>query len=120
MGTYDDLRVFRLSYDLVKKVHLITKQFPKDEIFGLTSQIRRSSRSVSANIVEAYRRKNYPNHFRSKISDADAECSETIIWLRMAKDFDYIDENEFGNLTNDYLEVGRMLGSMGKHPEKFI
>ena len=120
MGTYDDLRVFKLSYELVKKVYLVTKQFPKDEIFGMTSQIRRSSRSVCANIVEAYRRKNYPNHFRSKISDADAECSETIIWLRMAKDFEFIKEEEFNKLSKDYLEVGRMLGSMGKHPEKFL
>jgi len=120
MGTFDDLRVFILSYDLAKKVHLVTKQFPKDEIFGLTSQIRRSSRSVCVNIVEAYRKKIYPKHFRSKVSDADAECSETIIWLRMAKDFEYIDELAFNDLTHDYFEVGKMLGGMIKHPEKFL
>lgn len=120
MGTYDDLRVFILSYELAKKVHLLTKQFPKDEIFGLTSQIRRSSRSVCTNIIEAYRKKIYPNHFRSKISDADAECSETIIWLRMSRDFEYIDEDAFNELIKDYMEVGRMLGGMVRHPEKFI
>jgi len=87
MGTYYDLKIFNLSYDLSKRIYLISKQFPKDEIFGLTSQIRRSSRSVSVNIVEAYRKKIYPNHFRSKVSDADAECSETIIWLEMEKVF---------------------------------
>jgi four helix bundle protein len=119
MGTYNDLKVFNLSYDLAKRIYLISKQFPKDEIFGLTSQIRRSSRSACVNIVEAYRKKIYPNHFRSKISDADAECSETVIWLRMAKDFEYIDENVVDELTKDYLEVGRMLGGMIRHPEKF-
>jgi four helix bundle protein len=120
MGTYNDLKVFNLSYDLAKMIHLISKQFPKDEIFGLTSQARRSSRSVCVNIVESYRKKIYPNHFRSKISDADAECSETIIWLRMARDFEYINEDIFNELTKSYEEVGRMLGGMIKHPEKFL
>ena len=120
MGTYDDLKVFNLSYDLAKRIHIMTKRFPKDEIFGLTSQIRRSSRSVCVNVVEAFRKKIYPNHFKSKISDADAECSETIIWLRMAKDFEFINIDVFNELTKDYLEVGRMLGGMIKHPEKFI
>jgi len=119
MGTYYDLKIFNLSYDLSKRIYLISKQFPKDEIFGLTSQIRRSSRSVCVNIVEAYRKKIYPKHFKSKVSDADAECSETIIWLRMAKDFEYIDMDLFNELTKDYEEVGRMLGGMIKHPEKF-
>jgi four helix bundle protein len=120
MGTFDDLLVFNLSYDLAKRIHSLTKKFPKDELFGLTSQIRRSSRSVCVNVVEAYRKKIYPNHFRSKISDADAECSETIIWLRMAKDFGYIDESTFKSLTEDYLRVGRMLGSMIRNPERFV
>jgi four helix bundle protein len=119
MGTYDDLKVFNLSYDLAKRIYLVSKQFPKDEIFGLTSQIRRSSRSVCVNIVEAYRKKIYPNHFRSKISDADAECSETLIWLRMAMDFEYVGKDVFNELTKDYLEVGRMLGGMIRNPEKF-
>ncbi len=120
MGTFNDLIVFTKSYDLAKRIHLITKNFPKDEVFGMTSQIRRSSRSVCVNIVEAYRKKIYPNHFKSKISDADAECSETIIWLRMSKDFDYIQDDVFIQLSNEYIEVGKMLGGMMKNPEKFV
>ena len=120
MGTYDDLIVFNQAYDLAKQVHLITKQFPKEEIFGLTDQIRRSSRSVCVNIVEAYRKKIYPNHFRSKISDADCECSETIIWLRMSKDFKYIEEETYQALSEGYKEIGKMLGAMIKIPEKFV
>lgn len=120
MGTFDDLLVFNLSYDLAKRIHFISKEFPRDEIFGLTSQIRRSSRSVCVNIVEAYRKKIYPNHFRSKISDADAECSETIIWLRMAKDFNYIGEPIYLELSEEYKRIGRMIGSMIRHPERFV
>jgi four helix bundle protein len=120
MGTFDDLLVFTLSYDLSKRIHFLSKEFPKDELFGLTSQIRRSSRSVCVNIVEAYRKKIYPNHFRSKISDADAECSETIIWLRMARDFNYIGEPLYNELMEQYLRVGKMLGSMIRNPERFV
>jgi four helix bundle protein len=120
MGNYNDLRVFTQSYDLAIKVHVLTRKFPKDEMFGITSQIRRSSRSVCVNIVEAYRKKIYPNHFRSKISDADAECSETLIWLRMARDFGFMDQAEFEYLTNECREIGRMLGGMIRHPEKFV
>jgi four helix bundle protein len=120
MGTFDDLIVFNLSYDLAKRIFIVSKKFPKEELFALTNQIRRSSRSVCANIVEAYRKKIYPKHFRTKISDADGECSETIIWLRFAKDFEYLDETVYKELTNDYLKVGRMLGSMVRNPEKFV
>lgn len=119
MGKLEDLFVYQLSYDLVKKVHLVTKQFPKDETFGLTNQLRRSSRSVCANIAEAYRKRIYPKHFITKLSDADGECSETLIWLKMARDFEYLDEPIFLELYQEYERVGRLLGSMMKHPEKF-
>jgi four helix bundle protein len=120
MGTYNDLVVFNLSYELAKKIFLFTKNFPPEEKYSLTDQVRRSSRSVCVNIVEAYRKKMYPKHFRSKISDADGECSETLIWLRMAKDFNYLDETSYNNLATDYTTVGKMLGSMIKNPEKFV
>ena len=120
MGTFDDLVVFNLSYELAKRVFIITKTFPKEELFGLTDQIRRSSRSVCVNIVEAYRKKIYPNHFKSKLSDADCECSETIIWLRMSKDFNYLEESAFQELTKGYQSIGKMLGKMIKIPEKFV
>ncbi len=120
MGTFDDLLVFNLAYDLAKRIYFVSKDFPRDEVFGLTSQIRRSSRSVCVNIVEAYRKKIYLNHFRSKISDADAECSETIIWLRMAKDFNYIAEPLYLELIGGYTRIGRMIGTMIRHPERFV
>jgi len=119
MGKFEELLVFQLSYDLAKKVHLITKQFPKDEIYGLSSQVRRSSRSVRVNIVEAYRKRIYPKHFISKLSDADGECSETLIWLKMARDFEYIDKTTCQELYQEFERVGRILGAMIKNPEKF-
>jgi four helix bundle protein len=119
MGKFEELFVFQLSYELAKKIHLITKQFPKDEIYGLTNQIRRSSRSVCVNIVESYRKRTYPKHFLAKLSDADGECSETLIWLRMAKDFEYLDDASYQSLNQEYERVGRLIGSMMKYPEKF-
>ena len=86
----------------------------------LVNQIRRSSRSVCANIAEAYRKRRYPKHFVSKLTDADGEASETGIWLDFAKDFGYINKEEYINLINRYLKAGRMLGGMMKNPEKFI
>jgi len=119
MGKLEDLFVYQLSYDLAKKVHLVTKQFPKDETFGLTSQLRRSSRSVCANIAEAYRKRIYPKHFIAKLSDADGECSETLIWIKMARDFEYIDEITYHEIYPEYERIGRLLGSMIKQPGKF-
>jgi len=119
MGKYEDLMAFQLSYDLAKRIFFISKEFPKDELFGLTNQIRRSSRSVSVNIVEAYRKRIYPKHFVSKLSDADGECSETLVWLKMAVDFNYLDQESYHQMRKEYERVGRLIGSMIKHPEKF-
>jgi four helix bundle protein len=119
MGNCRDLFVFQLSYDLAIKIFLISKLFPKEEMYGLTDQIRRSSRSICTNIGEAYRKRIYPKHFVNKVSDADGECSETLIWLEMSKDFGYLDQTTFEGLYQEYERVGRILGSMIKNPEKF-
>ena len=97
----------------------VTRNFPSDEKFSLTDQIRRSSRSVAANIAEGYRKRQYPNAFSHKLSDADAEASETQVWLDFARDSEYITDEVHQNLTHEYEEVGRMLGHMIMHPEKF-
>ena len=119
MGKFEELLAFQISYGLAKKIFIISKRFPKEELYCLTDQIRRSSRSVCANIAEAYRKRLYPKHFVSKLSDADGECSETIVWLMMACDFDYLDHNTYNDLKNEYERVGRILGSMMKNPDKF-
>ena len=119
MGNCGDLFVFQLSYDLAKKIFFVSKLFPKDELYGLTDQIRRSSRSICTNIGEAYRKRIYPKHFVNKVSDADGECLETLIWLQMAKDYGYLDQKTFKELSQEYERVGRILGSMIQNPEKF-
>jgi four helix bundle protein len=119
MGTYQELDSYKLSYELALRIFFVTKKFPREEIFGMTSQINRSARSVCVNIVEAYRKKRYPKHFVSKLSDADGECSETIIWLNMSKDMKFISEEEFSELHEGFLRVGQMIGKMMQHPEKF-
>jgi four helix bundle protein len=119
MGKYDELLAFQISYKLAKEIFEITKGFPRDEIFGLTNQIRRSSRSVCVNIVEAYRKRLYKKHFISKLSDADGECSETLVWLRMSRDFNYIDQQTYNHLIDEYERVGRLIGTMMKNPDKF-
>jgi four helix bundle protein len=119
MGKYEDLLAFQLSYELAKRIFLASKGFPKEELFGLTDQIRRSSRSVSVNIVEAYRKRLYPKHFLSKLSDADGECSETMVWLKMAYDFGYLDQGTYLELKEEYERVGRLIGFMMKNPQKF-
>lgn len=97
----------------------MSKKFPSEEKYSLTDQIRRSSRSVCSNIAEGYRKRIYPNHFRSKITDADAEASETQVWLDFAKDCKYINSETHLKLYSEYEEVGKMLGSMIKNPRKF-
>lgn len=116
---FKSLKVYQLAYKLAMEIFNISKAFPKEEVYFLTDQIRRSSRSVCTNIGEAYRKRIYPKHFVTKISDADGECSETLIWLDFAKDCGYITEETHSTLYKDYEEVGKMLGNMGKNPEKF-
>ena len=98
----------------------LSKEFPKEEKYSLTDQIRRSSRSVCSNIAEAYRKRRYPKHFTSKISDADAEASETTVWIDFAFDCKYISEETQKKLLVKNEEVGKMLGGMANNPEKFL
>ena len=116
-GSFKDLTVYQKAY---MKVHRISKSFPKEERYSLTDQIRRSSRSVCANIAEGYRKRRYSKHFTSKMTDADGEASETIVWLDFAKDFKYIKNDNYTEFITEYREVGKMLGSMANNPEKFL
>ena len=117
---YKDLKVYQLAYKLAIEIFEITKSFPKEEIYSLTDQIRRSSRSVCVNIGEGYRKRKYPKHFSSKMTDADGEYTETQIWLDFSKDCKYISQEIRNRLYKEYEEVGRMLGSMANNPEKFL
>ncbi len=117
---FKDLNVYKQAYKLALDVSFLSKRFPIDEKYLLTDQIRRSSRSICANIAEAYRKRQYVKHFISKLSDADGETSETLIWLDFSKDLGYIGEDVHKILTNRYIEIGKMIGGMIKKPDKFL
>jgi len=115
-----DLKVFQLAYRLAMEIFDETKTFPHDERYSLTSQIRRSSRSVAANIAEGFRKRQYPSMFVSKLADADAEATETQVWLDFACDCGYLSRDHGKQLSTGYEEVGRMLSRMMADPEKFL
>ena len=119
MKGYRDLKVYQLSYSLAMDIFNLSKNFPKEEIYSLTDQIRRSSRSVAVNIGEGFRKRQYPKMFVNKLSDSDGEATETQVWLDFARDCRYISAGDHARLTSKYEEVGRMLGSMMQSPEKF-
>lgn len=114
------LKVFRLAYQLAMKIFEATRSFPKDERYSLTDQIRRSSRSVAANIAEGCRKRQYPNMLSSKMADADAEATETVVWLDFAKDCSYLAEEAHADLISGYEEVGRMLGGILRNPRNLL
>lgn len=118
--SFKDLKVYQKAYSLAMEIFQVSKSFPVEERYSLTDQIRRSSRSVCANIAEAYRKRRYPKHFTSKITDADGEASESTVWIDFAFDCQYINLETKTKLLQEYEEVGKMLGGMANNPEKFI
>ena len=116
---FQDLLAYQKSFALAMKIFKISKSFPKEETYSLTDQIRRSSRSVSANIAEAYRKREYPKHFHSKLTDSDAENSETQVWLEFALNCEYINEENYNKLLSDSQEVGKLINYMILNPQKF-
>ncbi|MDB4918289.1 MAG: four helix bundle protein [Mucilaginibacter sp.] len=101
------------------EIFSITKSFPKEETYSLVDQIRRSSRSVFASITEAYKKRRYPNHFVSKLTDANMENGETQAWLDASLECNYITNEKYQELNNQSEEVTRLLIYMINNPEKF-
>jgi four helix bundle protein len=97
----------------------LTKSFPKEELYSLTDQIRRSSRSVTITIAEAYRKREYPKYFHSKLTDADAENSETQGWLEYALACNYISQETHDSILEKSNEVGKLINFMILNPSKF-
>ncbi|WP_118974373.1 four helix bundle protein [Taibaiella koreensis] len=119
MGSFKELIVYKKAFDLAMSIFAITKGFPVDEKYGLTSQIRRSSRSVCSNIAEGYRKRLYPAHFVAKASDADMENAETSVWLDFALGCGYIDEHCHREFISANEEIGRLLAHMVNNPGKY-
>jgi len=116
---FRDLLVYQKAFNLAMEIFEISKTFPKEEMYSLTDQIRRSSRSTCVNIAEAYRKRQYPKHFLSKLSDSDAENSETLAWLDFAFACKYIEGNTHQQLSSESDEVGKLINYMILHPEKY-
>ena len=118
-GGFRDLKVYQLAFRLAMEIYEDTKKFPAEEKYSLTDQVRRSSRSVPGNIAEGYRKKRYPRMFTNKMADADGEATETQVWIDFSHACGYMTKARQLELRSGYEEVGRMLGGMISHPEKF-
>ena len=114
-----ELRVYQLAFDSAVRIYEITKRFPVEERYSLTDQIRRSSRSVCANIAEAWRRRRYPKSFVNKLSDAGGEAAETIVWLDFALRFGYLSTQEHKEIVEAYDHICSQLTIMMAEPEKW-
>ena len=110
--TYRDLNVYQESYRIAMDIFRITKCFPKEEIYSLASQIRRSSRSIPTNIAEGWAKRKYKNVFLRHLVDANGSCEETKVWLTFAKDCNYISEFEHNSMFEKYNHFGAMLNSL--------
>ena len=120
MRGFRDVKAYQLACTLAMEIFEESKSFPLKERFSVTDQIRKSSRSVPGNIAEGYRKRMYPKMFVSKLADSDAEAAETRVWLDFAFDCGYITKTGCDKLMDAFDQVGKMLGSMIAHPEKFI
>jgi four helix bundle protein len=114
-----DLDVYKLGFDLAMEIFALTKAFPAEEKYALTSQIRRSSRSVCLNLREAWAKRRYEAHFVSKLTDCDGENSETDSSLDFALGCNYISAQQHDHLKSRCAEIGRMLGGMMRKADSF-
>jgi len=115
--SHRELEVYVLSFQTAMKIFEISKGFPKEETYSLTDQIRRSSRSVCANLAEAFRKRRYPKSFVSKLSDSESEAAETQTWLDFSLNCKYITEAEHHDLNETYDKILGKLVNMSLHPE---
>lgn len=119
MTGFKSLIVYQKAFCLAMDIFNFSKDFPKEEIFSLTSQIRRSSRSVCSNIAEGYRKRQYEAYFINKMSDADMENSETQVWLDFSLGCKYIPEEIYTDFASRSKDIGRLIHSMIENPQKF-
>jgi four helix bundle protein len=119
IASFRDLKVYMAAFELQQDIFAVTKTFPKEETFALTNQVRKSSRSIGANIAEAWQKRRYEAHFVSKLTDADAEQAETQHWPDTALACEYLTVKEYEQLFAKCMGIGRMLGSMIGNPGPF-
>ena len=117
--SFVELEVYKSGFALQQAIFEASKKWPRNEDYSLTDQIRRSSRSVGANIAEAWAKRRYPAHFLSKLTDADGELQETLHWLASARACGYLPDADHQAMGDILAQVGRLLGSMINRHESF-
>ncbi len=117
--SHTELDVYRKAFDVSMEVFKLSKAFPREETYSLTDQIRRSSRSVCANLAEGWRKRRYEKAFQSKLSDAESEAAETQVWLEFAVKCEYVKRESAATIYQTYDEVLRMLVAMINQPENW-
>jgi four helix bundle protein len=116
---HTDLRVYCKAFDAAMRIFKLSKHFPKEEIYSLTDQVRKCSRSVCSNLAEAWRKRRYEGSFISKLSDAEGEAAETQSWIEFAVACEYLNKKAARELYVDYNEILGMLVTMINHPDKW-
>ena len=119
VDSFVELEVYKSGFTLQQAIFEASKKWPRNEDYSLTDQIRRSSRSVGANLAEAWAKRRYPAHFLSKLTDADGELQETLHWLASARACGYLPDADHTGMVGALAQVGRLLGSMINRHESF-
>ena len=119
ISSFRELKAYQAARSLAQNLFEESKRWPKDEVYSLTSQIRRSSRSVGAALAEAWAKRSYPAHFLSKLTDADAELQEVYHWIETATECNYFTPAQETQLLKNVKEIGRMIGTMMLKYESF-
>jgi four helix bundle protein len=119
VASFRELLVYQKSRKFCQEVFMLTKQFPKEEMYSLTDQMRRSSRSIGSNLAECWAKRRYEKHFISKLTDADGEQLETQHWIGVAFDCGYLDKATALELRQKCEEIGRLLGGMMEKADQF-
>lgn len=114
-----ELDVYQAAFALQQEIFRVSKTFPKEETYSLTDQIRRASRSIGANLSEAWAKRRYPAHFLAKLTDSDGELQETIHWLATAEACGYLTEELAAELQSQAVAIGKQLGSMIQQYQSF-
>lgn len=120
MGNFCTLKLYKKAFENAMLIYEMSKSFPKEEKYGLTSQSRDSSRSVCSCTSEAYRKRKYVKNWVSKLTEADGENSETIVWLDFALACQYISKEKFNDMVSRFEETGKLINYYIDHPEKFV
>ena len=116
---FTSLKAYTIAESTANRIFQISSNFPREEKYSLTDQVRRSSRSVCANLAEAYAKRDYPKHFHSKLTDCLGENNETLTWLRFSLKCEYISQSEFDALIPRLDDVRKLLNFMMRNPTKF-